>query len=78
MLLDRGEAQSGACPVDVSRRRGASLLSVLDKTRTAMGGRMLRRWIDQPLLDVDEIRRRLDAVEYLLQNALVRAELRRR
>ena len=56
--------------------RGASLLTVLDKTKTAMGGRLLRKWIDQPLLDVEAISARLDSVEYLHQNALVRAELR--
>ncbi|MDO8682698.1 MAG: DNA mismatch repair protein MutS [Armatimonadota bacterium] len=56
--------------------RGSNLLSVLDKTRTAMGGRLLRKWIDQPLLEVGAIQARLDAVEYLFQNALIRAELR--
>ena len=45
-------------------KRG-SLLWVLDKTETAMGGRMLRRWLEQPLIDADEICRRLDSVEEL-------------
>lgn len=57
-------------------KNAASLLSVLDKTRSAMGGRLLRRWIDQPLISVTDINARLDAVEYLLENALVRTELR--
>ncbi|MDO8588470.1 MAG: DNA mismatch repair protein MutS [Armatimonadota bacterium] len=56
--------------------RGGSLLSVIDKTRSAMGGRLLRRWVDQPLLDAAAIAARLDAVEYLHDNALVRSELR--
>lgn len=56
--------------------RGASLLSIIDKTRTAMGGRMLRKWLDQPLLDVERINRRLDAVEELYGDALTRAEIR--
>ncbi len=40
-----------------------SLLAVLDSTLTPMGSRLLRRWINQPLLDVDGINRRLDAVQ---------------
>ncbi len=56
--------------------RGASLLSIIDKTRTAMGGRLLRKWLDQPLLDVKRINRRLDAVEELFNDALMRGELR--
>ncbi|HAA24932.1 MAG TPA: DNA mismatch repair protein MutS, partial [Ruminiclostridium sp.] len=44
-------------------KKKGSLLWVLDKTSTAMGGRLLRRWLEQPLLDADEIRMRLDAVE---------------
>ncbi len=56
--------------------RGASLLSIIDKTRTPMGGRLIRKWIDQPLLDVKRINRRLDAVEELYNDALVRGEVR--
>ena len=56
--------------------RGASLLSIIDKTKTAMGGRLLRKWLDQPLLDVKRINRRLDAVEELFNDALMRGELR--
>ena len=47
-------------------RTEGSLVSVLDCTETAMGARLLRRWIHQPLLDVARIRARLDAVEELL------------
>ncbi|MCL5104346.1 MAG: DNA mismatch repair protein MutS [Armatimonadetes bacterium] len=56
--------------------RGASLLSIIDKTRTAMGGRLLRKWLDQPLLDVKRITRRLDSVEEFHNNALLRGEVR--
>jgi len=56
--------------------RGASLLSIIDKTRTAMGGRLLRKWLDQPLLDVKRINRRLDAVDEMFGDALVRGEIR--
>ena len=41
-----------------------SLLSVIDLTRTPMGARLLRRWVGQPLLDVAQLNRRLDAVEW--------------
>jgi DNA mismatch repair protein MutS len=47
-------------------RTEGSLLKVLDRTKTAMGARLLRRWIHQPLLDVRRIGTRLDAVEELL------------
>ena len=56
--------------------RGASLLSIIDKTRTAMGGRLMRKWLDLPLLDVKRINRRLDAVEELYNDALMRGEVR--
>lgn len=59
-----------------SDTRGASLLSIIDKTRTAMGGRLLRKWLDQPLLDVRRVSRRLDAVEELHGDALMRGEVR--
>lgn len=44
---------------------GNTLLSVLDKTRTAFGGRLLKRWLEQPLLDREEINRRQDIVALL-------------
>ncbi len=57
-------------------RRQGSLLWVLDKTRTPMGGRLLRKRINQPLLDVEKLNQRLDAVEAWVQAGLERAELR--
>ena len=53
-----------------------SLLGVLDKTRTPMGGRMLRSWVERPLLSPVAIRRRLAAVEELVKDNVNRAELR--
>ncbi len=50
----------------------ASLLSVLDVTKTSMGGRLLRRWLGQPLLDVERLVRRQDAVEWFHRSALRR------
>ena len=51
-----------------------SLLGILDKTRTPMGGRLLFQWVSKPLLDVDQIRKRQDAIEFLYQNGMMRAE----
>jgi DNA mismatch repair protein MutS len=53
-----------------------SLLWVLDKTKTAMGARLLREWVDLPLVNSEEIRRRLDAVDEWKQMPIERAELR--
>ena len=50
----------------------ASLLSVLDVTKTSMGGRLLRRWLGQPLLDVERLVRRQDAVKWFHRSALRR------
>lgn len=56
--------------------KNKSLLQILDMTVTPMGGRMLKRWLEQPLLDVEAIRTRLDAVEALHANLLMRSGLR--
>jgi DNA mismatch repair protein MutS len=53
-----------------------SLLGVLDETVTAMGGRLLRGWLNQPLLDITALERRLDAVEALYNNTPTRTEIR--
>lgn len=53
-----------------------SLLGVLDKTKTAMGSRKIRQWIREPLNRLEEIQRRLDGVEYLTENILLRNDLR--
>ncbi|MEA2698474.1 MAG: mismatch repair protein MutS [Myxococcales bacterium] len=50
----------------LERKRSGSLLEVLDETRSAMGGRLLRRWLLFPLVDVAAIRRRQDGVERLV------------
>ncbi|HEX8098396.1 MAG TPA: DNA mismatch repair protein MutS, partial [Pyrinomonadaceae bacterium] len=54
---------------------GTTLLATLDRTRTAMGGRLLRRWLRQPLLDVAEITRRQEHVAWFLSEKRARAEL---
>jgi DNA mismatch repair protein MutS len=56
-------------------RREGTLLSVLDYCLTAMGKRLLRNWIEQPLINVDAINLRLDAVEELFNNLSLRESL---
>ena len=57
-------------------RRGGSLLAELDRTRTSMGSRLLRSWLQRPLVTHDAIVDRLDAVEDLLRQVAVRGRLR--
>ncbi|MGN1148455.1 MAG: DNA mismatch repair protein MutS, partial [Lachnospiraceae bacterium] len=58
------------------KQKRGSLLWVLDKTKTAMGGRTLRSYIEQPLIDKEEIEKRLDAVEELSNDSVSRDEIR--
>lgn len=72
MLLDRNTRRNLELTESLrSRSKKGSLLWLLDKTSTAMGGRLLRSWIEQPLVDREEIQRRLDAVaEFAGQHVL--------
>ena len=58
------------------KEKRGSLLWVLDKTKTAMGARMLRSFIEQPLIEEDAINRRLDAVEEINRQEMDREEIR--
>ena len=58
-----------------NKEKRGSLLWVLDKTKTAMGGRLLRSWLERPLLDLAAIDRRLSAVEVLVGDTVGREEL---
>jgi len=58
------------------KQKRGSLLWVLDKTKTAMGARMLRSFIEQPLIDKSEIEKRLDAIEELNKDSVSRDEIR--
>jgi DNA mismatch repair protein MutS len=53
-----------------------SLLDKIDQTVTPMGKRLMRHWVSQPLLDVNQIRARQDGVQYFFSRSLLRAELR--
>ena len=57
------------------KSKKGTLLWVLDKTLTSMGGRLLRRWINEPLVDVKQINERLDAVEELKDNTILKGEI---
>ena len=58
-----------------SKEKKGSLLWVLDKTKTAMGGRLMRAWLERPLLSVTEIDRRSAAVAALVEHTVEREEL---
>ncbi|MBC7810021.1 MAG: DNA mismatch repair protein MutS, partial [Burkholderiales bacterium] len=58
-----------------SRKAAGSLLGILDRTITAMGARLLRMWINQPLLELNRLNARLNAVEAMSEDGAMRAEL---
>lgn len=58
------------------KQKRGSLLWVLDKTKTAMGARMMRSFVEQPLVDVEEIEKRQDAIEELNNKPMIRDEIR--
>ena len=57
------------------KSKKGTLLWVLDKTSTSMGGRLLRRWLNDPLIDENEINKRLDAVEELKNDIILRGDI---
>lgn len=57
------------------KSKKGTLLWVLDKTCTSMGGRNLRRWLNNPLVDIKEINSRLDAVSELKENMMLKGEI---
>ncbi|HIT70810.1 MAG TPA: DNA mismatch repair protein MutS [Candidatus Scatovivens faecipullorum] len=57
------------------KSKKGTLIWVLDKTSTSMGGRLLRRWINDPLLEIEEIKERLDAVKELKDNMILRDDI---
>lgn len=84
-VVEKGDTM----PLDAATRRNleltetirgrtakGSLLSILDETATAMGGRLLRSWVEKPLLSRDKIETRLNAVEALYNNHVLSEELR--
>ena len=57
------------------KSKKGTLLWVLDKTSTSMGGRLLRRWLNDPLIDENEINKRLNSVEELKNNVMLRGDI---
>ena len=57
------------------KSKKGTLLWVLDKTSTSMGGRLLRRWLNDPLVDINEIQKRLNAVKELKDNIMFRGDV---
>ena len=77
MLLDSSSRRNlELCETLREKQKRGSLLWVLDKTKTAMGARMLRSYIEQPLIDRHEIEQRVEAVEELKDKAISREEIR--
>ncbi len=77
VVLDGNTQRNLELVESMTDRKGrGTLLAVLDRTQTSMGGRKLRHWILHPLLGVEEIRNRLDAVEELHADAELRLRLR--
>ena len=77
MLLDGATRRNlELCETLREKQKRGSLLWVLDKTKTAMGARMLRKYVEQPLISKKDIVLRLDAVEELKNQAISREEIR--
>lgn len=77
MLLDSSSRRNlELCETLREKQKRGSLLWVLDKTKTAMGARMLRSYVEQPLIQKSEIIERLNAVEELKNDTITREELR--
>lgn len=77
MLLDSSTRRNlELCETLREKQKRGSLLWVLDKTKTAMGARTLRSYVEQPLIDSNAILQRLTAVEELKDNAIAREEMR--
>ena len=77
MMLDSSTRRNlELCETLREKQKRGSLHWVLDKTKTAMGARTLRKYVEQPLIEKAEIERRLDAVQELKEQAISREELR--
>lgn len=76
MLLDPSVRRNlEICETMRSKEKRGSLLWAIDKTKTSMGSRLLKSWIDKPLMNVTEINERLDAVQVLVNEPITREEI---
>ncbi|MDR0851111.1 MAG: DNA mismatch repair protein MutS [Clostridiales Family XIII bacterium] len=77
MMLDKSSIRNLELTETIyDRQVKGSLLGVLDRTRTAMGGRLIKKWLRMPLIAVPEVARRLDAVDVLVGDLLMRNNIR--
>lgn len=60
----------------IKRDRKGALIGLLDKTSTSMGGRLLKRWLEQPLVNIDEINRRNNVVEFFVNNIVIMDDIK--
>jgi DNA mismatch repair protein MutS len=74
MTLDSQTRRNLELFASLRPERGASLLSVIDLTKTALGARLLRRWLGQPLLDITAIHRRQERVQFFFASAVRRQQ----
>jgi DNA mismatch repair protein MutS len=76
MMLDAQTRRNLELLESTTGDRKQSLVAILDHTETPMGARRLRRWVGQPLLDLDALTARQDGVQFFAERALVRARIR--
>ncbi len=77
MILDKSTRRNLELTETIrDKKRKGSLLHLLDKTNTAMGARELKKWIEEPLLNIDEINMRLDISEELIDNLIIKEDLK--
>jgi len=76
MVLDAPTQRNLEITETLNGELKGSLLGLIDRTVTPMGKRLLRKWINQPLLDPDQINLRLDGISIFHDNAMLRAEIR--
>ncbi len=76
MVLDSITLRNLEIVQGIRSETAGSLLSIIDRTKTPMGGRLLRKWLLSPLVSVDKITERLDAVDEIVKKTLLRYDLR--
>jgi len=76
VLDEAAVANLELCGTLMGGKKQGSLLSIIDKTKTAPGGRMLRRWLLYPLVELAPIRRRQDCIAYWIDYSVLREQVR--
>ena len=76
MVLDASTKRNLEITASLSGQSDGTLFAVIDRTQTAMGGRLLKAWVNRPLKKLDAIQRRLDAVRELYGSDSLRSDIR--